>query len=51
MGFSVEDYPEIYRIIDAYTSGTGKKARTIEHLQDEYNISYSTAKTLYEVFK
>jgi hypothetical protein len=51
MGFAVEDYPEIYRIIDAYTSGTGKKARTIKYLQKEYGIEYAAAKKLYEVFK
>ena len=51
MGYSAEDYTQIYRIVDAYTSGTGKKARTIEYLQTEYGISYATAKKLYEVFK
>lgn len=51
MGYSPEEYAQIYRIIDGYTSGTGKKARTIAYLQDEYGISYGTAKALYEVFK
>ena len=51
MGYSVDEYPEIWRIIDGYTSGTGKKARTIAHLQSEYGINYASAKKLYEVFK
>jgi hypothetical protein len=51
LGFDAEDYPEIYRIVDAYTSGTGKKARTIKHMQDVYGIDYAAAKKLYEVFK
>lgn len=51
MGFDVDDYPELYRIADAYTSGTGKKARTIKYLQKEYGIEYAAAKKLYEVFK
>ena len=51
MGFGVDDYPELYRIADAYTSGTGKKARTIKYLQKEYGIEYAAAKKLYEVFK
>lgn len=51
LGFDAEDYPEIYRVIDAYTSGTGKKARTIKHMQELYGIDHATAKKLYEVFK
>jgi hypothetical protein len=51
MGYSVDEYPEIWRIIDSYTSGTGKKKRTIAYMQNKYNISYSSAKKLYEVFK
>lgn len=51
MGYSPKQYTQIYRIVDGYTSGTGKKDRTIKHMQSEFNISYAAAKKLYEVFK
>ena len=51
MGYSVEEYPEIWKIIDGYTSGTGKKKRTVAYMQNEFGISYSAAKKLYEVFQ
>lgn len=51
MGYSPEQYTQIWRIVDSYTSGTGKKKRTIAYMQNQFGISYNTAKTLYEVFK
>ena len=51
MGYSPEQYTQIWRIVDGYTSGTGKKKRTIAYMQNQFGISYNTAKTLYEVFK
>ena len=49
LGMDLDEYADSYRIyLDA--EGAGKKKRTIKQFQDEFNISYDTAKSLYEIY-
>lgn len=50
IGFSVKDYAKLYSDHEDYTSGKGKKDRTIQKWMKDYGISYNDAKALYEVF-
>jgi hypothetical protein len=51
MGYDIADYVKLYRDVEEYTSGTGKKKRTAAKWAKEYNISMDAAYKLYEVFK
>ena len=44
-------YADLYDIAENYTSGDGKKKRTIREIARLYNISYQVAKELYEAIK
>ena len=49
MGFTPEEYASSYRTyLD--TSGTGKRGRVVSQYMNDYNISYSYALNLYNIF-
>lgn len=50
LGYDVDMYVKLYRDHEDYTSGTGKKKRTMQHWMEKYGIDAQTAKALYEVF-
>lgn len=49
-GSTFDLYSQIYRDHSDYTTGNGKKSRTINHWIQKYGMDYSTAKKYYEVF-
>lgn len=49
-GSAFDLYTQLYRDHSDYTTGIGKKNRTINHWTQKYGIDYSTAKKYYEVF-
>lgn len=51
MGYDTGDFAYLYRSYCDYTSGYGKKNRTIQKWMKDYSISYSDAKALYEIFQ
>ena len=51
LGYGMEDYAKLYRLVEDFTKGTGKKDRTSAEIARQYNISISAARQLYEVFK
>lgn len=50
MGYGIDNYVDLYSDYKNYTSGKGKKNRTINKWMKDYGISYAAAKKLYEVF-
>lgn len=50
MGFSAEDYVVAWRLYQDYTSGKGKKQRTIEKYMEEFGVSKATARAIYEIY-
>lgn len=50
MGYGIDNYVGLYSDYKNYTSGKGKKNRTINKWMKDYGISYAAAKKLYEVF-
>lgn len=50
LGYAADKYVKLYRDYLDYTKGNGKKKRTIEKWMQDYNITYSVAEKLYEVF-
>lgn len=50
LGYGITDYVDLYGDYKNYTSGKGKKNRTINKWMKDYGISYAAAKKLYEVF-
>ena len=51
MGYDVETFVQLYRDYEDFTSGTGKKNRTIQKWMKDYGLSNSAAKAIYEVFQ
>lgn len=50
MGYGINDYVGLYTDYKNYTSGKGKKSRTIAKWMKDFGIDYAAAKKLYEVF-
>ena len=50
LGYTAADYAKLYRDYEDYTSGKGKKDRTIEKWMKDYKIDYAAAEALYKVF-
>lgn len=50
MGYTAADYAKLYRDHEDYTSGTGKKKRTVAKWMNDYGISEAAAEELYKVF-
>ena len=50
LGIDAEEYAILYRLYEDYTSGKGKKDRTVAAIAEKLDIDGKTAEALYEIF-